>query len=547
MNTLANYIGVLLLLSVVVHTQPLPIPVAGPHLVPQPQFILFGTVNMTIDPSKFRIETTSSSEILNIVIKRYQELVLFTFGKGSHVADNHMTLTVSVASDSEDLVLGVSENYTLSVDGEQLEIAADTVFGAVRALETFSQLISYGEMTDIYTINYAPVVIKDYPRFPWRGLMIDAASHYLPASFIMHILDSMSWVKFNVLHIHFTSGDSFTVESATFPNITTDGAFNPVAVYSSDDIEEIIAYGKVLGIRIIPEFDVPGHSLSWTKAFPDTLTNCPGIANPLYAPFSPASESTLPVIDGVFNDMFKIFDSQHFHVGGDEVVLRCWANDHKVLAWMNSHNYTTLQTEQYFIDHISETLDTAGRTMIAWNDLFSNGMEMDPSTIIQVWDSAELTNKIVSAGYQAITSYNYYLNLQVPVGIEYYEFVDTWQGMYQNISDPHFNITNNQHLVLGGEGLIWGNKVDISNVDGFLWPRAIGLAERFWSDRNVDDISNALTRFGEHICRISARGTASGPLFPDWCASTFFFQTIDFMNPIQRLSTQQIHSILGKQ
>eukprot|EP01133_Synstelium_polycarpum_P018604 gene18604-22263_t len=508
----------------------------------------FGDVNVTMDPSRFRIETSSTSEILNIVIKRYQDLVLFPYGRGGHVADNHLVLTLTVASDNEDLQLGVSENYTLSIDGSSnIAVTADTVYGAMRALETFSQLISYNETADAYSINFTPIMINDFPRFQWRGLMIDPARHYLPKTMIMHILDSMSWSKLNVLHIHLTDGESFTPQSLTFPNLTTEGAFNPLAIYSVEDLEEIVAYGKMVGVRVQAEIDVPGHSMAWTKAFPDIITVCPDYDSDTdHVPFSPASEQTIPIIDGVFNDMIKIFDSNTFHTGGDEVVLDCWGEDPKVIAWMAQNNYTTVQTQQYFTDHFTKTLAAANKTMVIWNDAYANGVTLDPSTIIQVWDSSTLMQDIVDSGFRAIASFDYYLNLMAPSGnSNYYEWIDTYQGMYH--SDPQANITTNEHLVIGGETPIWGEQVDIGSIDAFIWPRAIAIAERLWSDREVTYIPTSMTRFTDFICRISARGTAASPIEPDWCLATLMYDQIDFFNPIQRLTTQQIRSILGKQ
>eukprot|EP01133_Synstelium_polycarpum_P004110 gene4110-4799_t len=507
----------------------------------------FGEVNVTMDPSRFRIETSSSSEILNIVIKRYQDLVLFPYGRGGHVADNHLVLTVTVASDNEDLQLGVSENYTLSIDGSSnLAITADTVYGAMRALETFSQLITYSETADAYSINFTPIMIEDFPRFAYRGVLLDLARHFIPTSFILHVLDSLSWSKMNVLHLHFTDGESFPIQSLTFPNLTADGAYNVRAIYTHEDLQEMVAYGKLLGINVIPEIDVPAHSLVWTNAFPDMATICPNHDSDTdNVPLSPASEQTLPVIDGIFNEMFGLFDSLLFHTGGDEIVLDCWSEDPKVSAWMTAHNFTTVQTEQYLQDHFTQTLAAANRTMVVWNDGFSNGVKYDPSTIIEVWDSYTLMQDIVDAGYRAIDSFDYYLNDMTPTDQYYYEWIDTWQGMYH--ADPQGNITSNEHLVIGGEAPIWGEQVDVGSTDAFIWPRAIGVAERLWSSREVTYIPTALTRFGEFICRISARGTSSGPMFPDFCLATFMYDQIDFNNPIQRLTPHQIRSVLGKQ
>eukprot|EP01133_Synstelium_polycarpum_P004107 gene4107-4794_t len=521
--------------------------VAGPHIIPQPQEMTFGNVNLTIDPTKFAIETASSSPVLAIAIKRYQEILLFPFGLGT-LNDAIYTLQVTVASDNEDLQLGVSENYTLSVTETSMTISADTIYGAMRALETFSQLVTYSDADNTYSINFTPVVVNDFPRFPWRGLLIDTGRHFQPASYIMHLIESLAYSKLNTLHWHVTDAPSFAAQSLTFPNMTLGSWDQTTAVYSVEDMEAIVSYGKSWGIRVVPEFDTPAHSFSWGAAFPEIITQCPqDLWDSSMIPLSPATEKSFEVIEGVYGDMTNIFFDNHFHAGGDETDLNCWNTDPTVAAWMKEQGYSTVDTESYIMGRVTDILNKLNRTKVIWNDPYTNGDTLDKDTIIEVWTSPGVLQDVVNDGFRAINSYFWYLNDMIPIpGDTYYEWQNTWIGFYQ--SDPLVGVTTNQHLVLGGEACIWGEQADHRSVDVRVWPRAVGIAERFWSAANVNDTQNALTRIADFSCHMSMRGVQSGPLFPNFCLGELgYYDDMDFDAPIDPLSRKQVLSILGKQ
>ncbi|GAM26656.1 hypothetical protein SAMD00019534_098310 [Acytostelium subglobosum LB1] len=513
-------------------------PVAGPLIVPQPQSVNFGDQTLQLNPDKFQIETSSSSQVLAIAIKRYQQL-FFLFGAGKSSAPA-ATLNIKVASEDDTLDFGVSENYTISATTDSLAIMADTVYGAIRGLESFSQMIIYDFASQQYTLPFLPVVIVDFPRFPWRGIMIDSARHFLPAAFIMHTIDALAYNKMNTLHWHVTDGQSYPISSATFPNMTL-GAWDPAATFSIADVQEIVAYGKTQGVRVVPEFDVPSHTYSWGAAFPSIISNCPDSFNGNIGqyPLTPANNLTFEVLDALFTEYGGYFIDSYFHTGGDEMPLACWTQDPAIVEWMTDLGWTTVEAEQYFEDRLDAILAPMKKTKLVWNDPFVNGVQLDPTTVIQVWDSS--FQDIVNAGFNVIVSYNYYLDQQDPTGTVQWMFENTWTNFYD--SDPFDGINSNLDKILGGEACMWGEQVDQLSIDVRVWPRAIGVSERLWSAQNQTDVNNALTRISPFTCRLSQRGIASGPLSADFCMLPDDFESY-LRGPRDRLTPDQIKSLL---
>ncbi|EGG16373.1 beta-N-acetylhexosaminidase [Cavenderia fasciculata] len=513
----------------------------SPNIVPLPQSLNYGSTSVSVNPAAFKIATTSSSTLLGVAIKRYQGL-FFLFDGAVQTAPA-LTLNVQVASDNEDLYLGVDESYTIVANTGSLTLSANTVFGAMRGLETFAQLISYDPIGNAYSIPYTPIKIVDSPRFPWRGFMVDSARHFLPKNFILHIIDALGFNKFNVLHWHLVDAVSFSVQSTTYPNLTK-AAYFPTAIYTHDDIEEVVAYAKTYGIRVIPEFDIPGHTGSWGVGYPELLASCPNYAaNVNNLALNPSLPYTYNFLQNLFAEMTTVFPDEYFHVGGDEVVFGCWQEDPSIVQWMNNNNFNLVDVEQYFEDQLDTILGTLNRTKLMWNDPFQNGVNIKPGTLIQIWDSYSIVQQIVDAGFKALVSTTWYLDKQDPANNIHYEWQDTWRDFYA--ADPYNNITTNQDNIIGGEACMWAEQVHQLNWDVRVWPRSIAIAERLWSDQSVNNPVTALPRIEQYTCLLGNRGVASGPLMPDFC-----YMSNDFSGPLVKaidpLPKHLIKKILGK-
>ena len=324
-----------------------------------PAPVTFNILNETLIPlsSDFKFVTSSNTPaaantfLLN-AYSRYQELLntlphSASSSSGETLSDiaNYVPgLRVYVQSTILVMSLDVDESYTLQVIGpdREIELNASTVFGALRGLETFIQLCDLNvTLMGGGTSVPASVVIKDQPRFAYRGLMMDLSRHYYAVDAIAHTMDAMVASKLNVLHLHLTDDQSIPIFSPSFPNLTALASFRVHGVpqiYSKSDIQYLLNYATQRGILIIPEFDMPAHSSAWGAAFPTDMVTGQGCSP---VPFThgdtldPSSESMFEHIDTFLGDMITLFGpGGYLHLGGDEVPVTCWNNSVRVKAWM---------------------------------------------------------------------------------------------------------------------------------------------------------------------------------------------------------------------
>merc|ERR1712137_290867 len=500
--------------------------VNGYYVWPKPSTISQGAGSVGINPSSLTITTNSSSSILQRAITRYQKNLIFPMGVSVSSSPEPVTftqLTINVVSSSEDLQLGVDESYSLPIASGATSgsITAQTIYSAMRGLETFSQLVDWSDNTTSYSINCLPTSISDVPRFPWRGFLMDTARHYMDASTIYRTIDALAYSKFNTLHWHAVDAESFPVESKTYPLLSQKGAWAPSAVYSQNFIESVVAYALDRGIRVVPEFDMPGHAYSWGKGYPDLTVTCPSYqSNINNVPLNPTLDSTYEMLGSFIPEMAQLFTDDCFHIGGDEVVYGCWNDNSQVTSWMNQKGYSDRQTLQYFENQVTPIMTSANKTAVVWEDLFDDGIELPSNYIVEVWSDESTLQSLVKSGYRTISAYGYYLNNQEPVpGETTGQWVDTWKLMYQFDPLAGTNLTpTEEDLFLGGEAAMWAEQVDSVNYDSRVWPRACAVSERLWSQADVMDVSDATTRLTEHRCRLARRGIGASPIVPDYCS-----------------------------
>jgi len=373
---------------------------------------------------------------------------------------------------------GAPESYQLDVSPEKAVLAASTVEGALHGLETFAQLIEPGAGG----FEVAAVHIEDHPRFPWRGLMIDCARHWMPLEVIERNLDAMAAVKLNVLHWHLSDDQGFRVESKRFPRLQqlgSDGHF-----YTQDQVRHIIAYARDRGIRVVPEFDVPGHTTSWFVGYPE-LASAPGpyaierswgIFQPT---MDPSREETYKFLDKFLGEMTALFPDQYFHVGGDEVDPAQWKQSASIQAFARErHLETPDHLQAYFINRVEQMVKKYGKTMIGWDEVLNPDLE--PDTVIQSWRGPAALADAAKKGHRGILSFGYYLDHLNPASFHY-------------AVDPQID-NQNTRLILGGEACIWSEYVSPETIDSRIWPRAAAIAERLWSPREVTNVTSMYDR-----------------------------------------------------
>src|SRR5882762_5685424 len=370
-----------------------------------------------------------------------------------------------------DIVPSVNENesYSLDVTDKQARLSAPTVVGALRGLETFLQLLQ-GDRDGYYLPG---IKIQDQPRFPWRGLLIDVGRRYEPMEVLKRNLDGMAAVKLNVFHWHLTEDQGFRVESKKLPKLHalgSDGLF-----YTQDQVREIVAYARNRGIRVVPEFDIPGHSTSWLVAYPELgsasgplkIERGAGIFEPA---LNPTREQTYKFLNTFLGEMAALFPDAYMHIGGDENEGKQWNRNPQIQAFMKEKGIKDNHALQaYFNQRVLKILQKHGKKMIGWEEILHPDLPRD--AVIHSWRGPASLAEAAKKGYNGILSAGYYIDLIFPASQHY-------------LADPipqNTTLTGEEAKhILGGEATMWGEWVSPETIDSRIWPRTAAIAERLW-------------------------------------------------------------------
>ena len=439
-------------------------------------------------------------------------------------------------------------------------------WGALHGLQTFLQLVACSAEPSGLAVAGAPWAIADAPRFPHRGLLLDTSRHFLPVPALLRSLDAMAASKLNVLHWHIVDAQSFPFGSEAVPSLPTHGAYpsrRGRLTYSLKDVAAVAAHAEARGIRVLPEFDAPGHAYAWGGLnsgphAPSALTVC-AAAEPwaTYCAEPPCGQLDA-THEGVYTMLAKLLPEAArafmppsvraagapardiwFHAGGDEVNNACYLDTPHVKAWMAAHNASSpadgvTKLLQYFHDRERQVLSRVAGTVIQWEGTWTAGVVLDPgTTVIQAWLPGSLA-RAAAAGFRVINSEaaTYYLDCGfggwIGPGQSWCPPYKSWYDIWS--VDPAANLTNadTRGRLLGGEAALWGEMTDDSNLDNKAWPRAAAAAERFWSPPlegwakgggpGSEAAGDALTRLVAHRARLVARhGVRAAPLQPTYC------------------------------
>lgn len=457
-------------------------------LMPQPASLTreMGALALT---SAFNVSVESpGSERLDRAIARMQrrlsEKTGVAFVSGTGAGETRPRLVVHVKHEGQAVqALDEDESYALKVTASDVRIDAATVEGAMHGLETVLQLVQPSGAGYVLPL----VTIQDAPRFRWRGLMIDCGRHFEPVEVIKRTLDGMEAVKMNVFHWHLTEDQGFRMQSRRFPELTgkgSDGLF-----YTQEDAREIVLYARDRGIRVVPEFEMPGHSTAWLVAYPELSSGkAPagirrefGIAD--YA-IDPTREETYTFLAGFLAEMAQIFPDQYVHIGGDETPAPDWKTSPRILEFMRKHDLKSSEALQaYFNQRVLKILTGLHKRMIGWDEILNPDLPKD--VVVQSWRGEESLIKGAKQGYQGVLSAPYYLDAMRSAGQHY-------------LADPlptDADLTAEQRsLILGGEVCMWGEQLNDRTIDSRVWPRTAAMAERFWSPEQVRDVDDMYRR-----------------------------------------------------
>jgi hexosaminidase len=376
------------------------------------------------------------------------------------------------------------ESYTLEVTSARALLKAPTPLGILCGLETFAQLVQVGTVG----FHVPSLRIQDEPRFPWRGLLIDVCRHWMPLDVIKRNLDGMAAVKLNVLHWHLSEDQGFRVECKSFPRLHEMGSDGNY--FTQEQVREIIGYAHERGIRVVPEFDMPGHTTSWLVGYPE-LASAPGpyaierhwgVFDPC---MDPTKEELYEFLDVFIGEMAKLFPDAYFHIGGDEVNGKHWDANPDIASFKKTHGMKDNHDLQaYFNKRIQAIVKKHGKKMVGWDEIFHPDLPQD--VVVQSWRGPEALAEIAQKGYRGILSNGYYLDHQLSA--EQHYKVDPLSGDAADLSPDE------QAHILGGEACMWAEFVNPETVDSRIWPRVAAVAERLWSPAQVNDTDDMYQR-----------------------------------------------------
>ncbi len=412
-----------------------------------------------------------------------------------------LTIVVEQQDHKSPQKLGDDERYSIRVADSRIRISADYPLGALRGIETFLQAVQQNASgTPGFSIT--DLQIQDAPRFPWRGLSLDVSRHFIPADEVKRTIDGLSAVKLNVLHWHLSDDQGFRVESKRYPRLQQYGSNGEY--YTQAQIRDVVQYARDRGVRIVPEFDMPGHATSWLPGYP-VLGARPGSfeIGPSYGVLSdlmdPTKESTYRFLNTFVAEMVTLFPDEYFHIGGDEVSPKQWHENAGIQAFMKKHKLADAKALQvYFNQRLLKIVTKHGKRMEGWDEVLQP--DLPKSVLIQSWRGQESLWQAAREGHQGILSAGYYLDLMRPASYHY--AVDPLvlpedrkaQLQKEGKPVPAQLTAEEERNILGGEAAMWEELADAEDLDAKLWPRLAAIAERFWSPQSVTDVNSMYAR-----------------------------------------------------
>lgn len=456
------------------------------------------------------------------------------------------------------------ESYKLSVSpnvrGEEVEISSHNFFGARHALETLFQLMTYDDLRQEY-IMVSYTAIEDSPVFHHRGVLVDTARNFISVEVLQRIIQGMSFNKLNVLHWHITDSQSFPIQLEKYSDTTAymaqSGASGANQIYTVSQIKKLVEFASSRGVRIVPELDSPGHAGNgWQFPGAKDLSVCFDVPNsineyncaPPCGQLNPMSEDMYAVLGQIYDELYDLFDFDSFHMGGDEVRIKCWNTSEAVTKPMLA-NGSSLTTDDFielwagFHHRGSQMLKEVSKNedleVILWTSTLTNEKYLHHlpkhNYTIQIWSMADDPNDdqievIAKSGHKMIFSNADALYMDCGYamwrkeGLNWCAPYKGWQVIYGNdlykILSEH-GVQLSQHVidnVLGAEIAMWTESASSESIESKLFPRAAAFAERMWTNPGEHDTSHtAEGRLVQHRFKSVHRGIRADAIQPEWC------------------------------
>ncbi|CAO3637158.1 unnamed protein product [Cunninghamella blakesleeana] len=461
-----------------------------------------------------------------------------------HVKDNHAKLD-----------MGVDESYELRATGESniAILTSNTWVGALRGLETFSQLVTTDPKNDHQLIVHG-ATIEDSPSYGHRGISLDTSRNYLSVKDIFRTIDAMSYNKMNVLHWHATDSQSWPLVFKSHPELSKNGAYSSKEIYSPKDVQTILKYAESRGVRVILELDMPAHTASIGESHPDVMACLydwwgPLAAEPPAGQLNPLSKKGNQLVRELIKEATSIFPDSLYHTGGDEINAKCWTDNKEIAAYLKKHDQTAFELWADWSRDLFDFVKTKTKKRpIVWEDPLREGGKFDKDLIVQSWIAPP--SNYTSLGHDVIVSNADYFYLdcghggwvgederyispeqkETPtdtfnyggVGGSWCAPYKTWQRIYS--FDLTHGVKDTPGKVLGVELALWAEQSGPTVLDSKLWPRSAAAAEITWSGSYDKDgkrrtvNGDVMARFSDWVYHLQARGIGAAPIQPKFCA-----------------------------
>ena len=506
------------------------------QLIPEPSTIKIGAGNFQL-PKQISIQMPANFEGIG------KELSLrLTRATGKPVAFTHQKNATILFEQVQDNTLG-KEGYQLIVNAKGIQVKAQTYAGALYAYQSILQLCPpaiYSNQNKNNTNWVLPYVqILDTPRFEWRGFMLDVSRHFFTVSEVKKMMDEMAMYKLNRLHFHLTDDQGWRVEIKALPRLTQIGAWRPNRIgkwhnitkpateepktyggfYTQEDIKDLVAYAKTKNIEIMPEIDVPGHSMAFLAAYPQlsTTPNYPyqvnageefidwsGLNGHITARIDnnldPSKKEVYEYLDIIFGELASLFPFDYIHMGGDETAKNNWAKSEDIKALMQKENLKSQEEVQsYFVRRVEKIMRSKGKKLMGWDEILEGGLA--PEAAVMSWrgikggaEAAKQKHPVVMSP----SSHNY---------LDYYQGEATAEGtvyaglrMKKTYSFEPVPDGVEEKYILGNQGNLWSEQLqNIRNVEYMAWPRLMAIAEVAWSPKASKDWNKFAQKVESHF------------------------------------------------
>ncbi|BDB56186.1 beta-N-acetylhexosaminidase [Flavobacterium ammonificans] len=511
-------------------------------IIPNPVSYIVEKGSFVITPTTKVVLENSNPELLQVAELYFGSLM----GKGLEVVQkkptkSSKTINVVLNPISDDSI--GKEGYSLKVNPNIIVLKANSVAGIFYGLQTLDQLLNFNAVSK-ENIAISACTITDYPRFGWRGLMLDVSRHFFSTSDVKKYIDWMSKYKFNVLHWHLSDDNGWRIEIKSLPKLTEIGAWRVErfgtfgnreapsegeattygGFYTQEEIKDILQYAAERQITVVPEIDIPGHSMALLAAYPELSTlKEPKMVNPgsnfadwhgdgtftmkIENSLNPSDEKVYTILDTIFGEVAALFPGQYIHIGGDECYHGFWEKDPNCIALMQKENLKDAkELQSYFIKKVVNIITSKGKKAIGWDEILYGGLA--DGAAIMSWRGTKGGIEASKAGHEVVMSPNSFAYLdytqgdpsvEVPVYAKLslkksYEFEPAPEGV-----DPKY--------ILGGQGNLWTEKIPtIEHAFYMTYPRALAIIESVWSPSENKEWNNFSTRLETHFNRFETAG-----------------------------------------